>query len=418
MTTLGLNVLQGSSPDGAEAWLKATRARYAVVINEPGTAARLQKVLQVVYRRKAAGDDDDVALERDVEAFVEARHREAPAGAWLALTNEPGRGDLPRLNAWTERALAACDKRGRRAVIINMQVGNPEREDWEALRGCCRLAKAGGHVLGLHEYWYTTPQDGAGYLIGRWRMAQAVLGADCPPILITELGYAAEGNPHNGWVGRLSAEQYGADLVRVGREYRAGGLLGACIFSFGSMPPWGSFNVESERKIEAAVASFNAALPAAPPAVLVGAPTGDGQPMRLMKLPHATLRRNLRQQPDTTSGVMGTVALQQRLTAWPQAKIGDWMYINNGSEQGWMLIEPGVELKAEMVAPPPPTIVAPPSPGALFSAWLTADEVKQLADLEAQRVELHRQIAALETRLANIGAQTVTLLQNAVQRAA
>lgn len=419
MTTLGLNVLQGSSPDAAEAWLRMTRARHAVVINEPGTAARLQKIVQVVYRRKAAGDDDDLALERDADAFVEARHREAPAGAWLGLTNEPGRGDLPRLNAWTVDAIRACERRGRRAVILNLQVGNPEPGDWQILRACCKAAKAGGHVLGLHEYWYKTPVDGDGFLIGRWRMAAKELGADCPPVLITELGYAADGDPHAGWVGRLSADDYGAALVRVGAAYRAGGLLGACVFSFGSMPPWGAFNVENEPKIEAQVAAFNASLPAAPPVVIVGAPTGDGEQVRLVSLPNATLRRNLRQQPDVASGVMGAVALQQRVTAWPRAKIGDWMYVRTGSEQGWMLIEPGVEFKAEMLAPPPPpAIVQPPPTQGLYSAWLTADEVRQLADLETQRAQLHRQIAELETRLAGIGAQVVTLLQNAVQRAA
>ena len=91
--SIGINLLQGTSPDNALAWVQATKPRYCVVINEPSTAARLQAHTQVVYRVKSASDDDH-ALDYDPAAFVQRRHLEAPPGALIALSNEPGRGSL------------------------------------------------------------------------------------------------------------------------------------------------------------------------------------------------------------------------------------------------------------------------------------------------------------------------------------
>lgn len=336
MTNLGLNVLQGSSPDAAEAWIQATRARYNVVINEPKTAARLQRVSQVIYRIHSAADNDDQALAYAPEAFVDRRHAEAPPGAWLALTNEPGRGNLKALNDWTVRAIRRCEQVGRKAVILNLQVGNPEPGDWAALRECCQLAKRGGHYLGLHEYWYREHTDT--YLIGRYRMAQRELGPDCPPIVITELGYAHAGDPHKGYAGRISPALYGAILVNIGRGYRQDGILGACVFSYGDMEPWEGFNVADQWAIRDLLSIFNASTPSvpAPPPVRPPVTPPTSVPLRggVVRSTVASFA-NVRAWPNDKSDDLGDVTAGERVQYRPA--VNGWYYVEKANGvKGWV----------------------------------------------------------------------------------
>lgn len=331
--TIGINLLQGTSPENALAWVQATKPRHVVIINEPSTAARLQAHTNVVYRVKSASDDDH-ALDYDPVTFVQRRHLEAPPGALIALSNEPGRGNLASLNDWTLDALKACNAVGRRAVAINMQTGNPEPADWIHLRECMAFAKKHNHILGLHEYYSPAPIVSRPWHIGRYAFARQVLGKDCPEILITELGYAHNMDAYKGYRDYLSAAAYAAHLVTIGSWYRADGILGACVFAYGSLPPWASFDIAGQQEITQAIARFNAqeggkvAFTWDYGAVVEGATI------------QTTAALNVRQAVDTSAPVLTTVNSGDVVTYWqnvsPSANNGHkWWKIQKGGITGF-----------------------------------------------------------------------------------
>lgn len=333
--TIGINSLQGTSPENVLAWVQATKPRYVVVINEPNTAALLQPHTQVIYRHKSNGSDDDHALDEDPQLFVWRRHLEAPPGAMLALSNEPGRGNLATLNKWTIEALKACNALARRAVAINMQTGNPEPADWHLLRECIAFAKAGGHLLGLHEYWTGKPADNVPWHIGRYRFARDVLGNDCPPILITELGYAHNFDAYKGWKDYISAEAYAAYLVECGKWYRDDGVLGACTFAFGSSPPWSSFDIAGQPGITQAIALFNAQ-----GGGKVALTWNYGAPVEGADI-QTTAPLNVRKEADTSAAILTTVSSGDVVTYWqnvsPTANDGhQWWKIQKGGVTGFI----------------------------------------------------------------------------------
>lgn len=332
--TIGINVLQGSSPENALAWVKATKPRYCVVINEPSIAARLQAHTQVVYRVKSASDDDH-ALDYDPVTFVHRRHLEAPPGALIALSNEPGRGSLASLNDWTLDALKACNAIGRRAVAINMQTGNPEPADWIQLRECMAFARKHNHILGLHEYFWPTPIAARPWHIGRYVFARQVLGKDCPEILITELGYAHNGDAYRGYRDYLSASDYAAHLVTIGGWYRADGILGACVFAYGSLPPWESFDIAGQPGITQAIALFNAQ-----GGGKVALTWNYGAPVEGAAI-QTTAPLNVRKEADTSAAILTTVSSGDVVTYWqnvsPTANDGhQWWKIQKGGVTGFI----------------------------------------------------------------------------------
>ncbi len=322
MTTLGINSLQGVSPDNVLAWVLATKPRFCIVINEPNTAALLQQHAQVIYRVKSADSDDDQALAYDPYQFVLRRHNEAPAGALLQLSNEPGRGNLGMLNEWTLEALRAADHLKRNAVILNFSLGTPEPHDWEKLRGCMAYAKRNGHYYGEHNYWHGLIATSIPYYVGRYRYARKALGADMPDVIITEVGYDKNLDSGSGWNGVISADTYARQLIEVGNLYRADGVLGACVFCYGDPPRWASFDISQQNVITHAIAQFNAS----------GGHTVTWT-RQLIKSTGAST--NIRQQPNTTSAVIGSI---------PQAgvvgDVGDlsnsWYPVRVSGKQGYV----------------------------------------------------------------------------------
>src|SRR5690606_23682150 len=135
-------------------------------LNGPGLASRLlQAGKRVIYRRwrseirrgNLMNQGDNNADEwYDPVDFVNRIHAEAPNGAILALANEMWCNTpdtMRRMNDWTVKALQRCNELGRKAGIFSISVWNPDPALWQYARPALELAKAGGHLLLLHEYW-------------------------------------------------------------------------------------------------------------------------------------------------------------------------------------------------------------------------------------------------------------------------
>jgi murein DD-endopeptidase MepM/ murein hydrolase activator NlpD len=266
----------GRSEDEMYAIGMASGGRTHVVINGEGLAARLlQAGKRVIYRRWRAeirlpdgkmNEGDNQANDvYDAVDFVNRIDREAPRGAILALGNEPWVNTpdaVRRLNDWTVQALRRCNELGRKAGIFSLPTGNPpDPALWQHARGALQLAKDGGHLLLLHEYFGVDGDTDA--LSGKnapWHVNRhTLIPADLPlpEIAITELGLAYRMDAEQGYVGKLSDDAYADQLVRIQRGYAQHGI-DSCVFVVTNKgnKRWGTFNL-SERVIQR-VAAYNA----------------------------------------------------------------------------------------------------------------------------------------------------------------
>ncbi|MGB9588775.1 MAG: hypothetical protein ACPL7O_11405 [Armatimonadota bacterium] len=139
---------------------------------------------------------------------------------WEVL-NEPdplGIAGHRRLGEFYMKCMEIAEKNGYKLAILSYSVGVPEWEEFEALvkLGVFEMAKAGGHILSLHEYNYNSQCKGwgsglpghpgypdRGVLTGRYRwwykdflipLNQVI------PLAITEGGYdAILADPGSNW---------------------------------------------------------------------------------------------------------------------------------------------------------------------------------------------------------------------------
>jgi hypothetical protein len=243
MSILGLNILgdRGLSEDAVMQDARSLGAKYHVVMNNPPLAQKLLDLgANVIYR---FWPDDNIQGSSDPRKRVRDMDKIAPKGCSLYLLNEPNKADVAQLNTWTLAAIDECEKIGRKAVILNFATGNPEPGDWNAVRPCVERAFAGGHILGLHQYFDKTVDSSFPWHIGRERDVYAAFGDKTPQIVITELGCAVDFHPLKGWKTSLTSDSYSTELQKAADLYRPKGIY-ACIFC--KCPPndstWGSFD--------------------------------------------------------------------------------------------------------------------------------------------------------------------------------
>jgi hypothetical protein len=280
---------------------------------------------------------------------VQKLHAEAPPGCLLHLGNEPGRGSLTLLDAWTVSALDECERLGRKATIFSFATGEPEPGEWALLRRSVLRAKMGGHWLNLHEYFDGHVERSVEWHIGRFKNALAAFGADTPPIVIGELGCAVTYNPYAGWQSYLTAEQYAVELAKAQAVYAPFGIP-ACVFLWGPWDRTTTFDIRGERVIQDAIVRINSTMPTPSP-VLPKPGTAQVQ-ARLVGLPATYTFRYVRERPDITSAQSGLIQLEEPVVYYPDDTRNGWYYVQSRQRQeqrGWMYAD-GVTMQPEAQA--------------------------------------------------------------------
>lgn len=257
---IGLNIMgdRGMSNDNVAAYHQRLQAHTSVIVNNNKLAAMLMaQGTVVIYRHKSDqpnGNDDDAHLRYSPVEFVNKRNLEAPPGAIISLTNEPGTGDISQLNKWTLAAMQHCDTIGRKACILNFATGNPQPHHWEMLRPALEYAVQNNHIIGHHDYFDITVDRSLKYHVGRCLPAVAKFGGKWA---ITELGCAVGMHPERGWTTALSQEAYSLELFRAAQIYWLHDIP-VCVYSYG---PWHNFGIENAELLKSRLAEYNARMP-------------------------------------------------------------------------------------------------------------------------------------------------------------
>ena len=252
------------SNDNIAAYTRQLNPHTCVVINNNKLAAMLlAQGINVIYRHKSDqpnGNDDDGHLRYDPIQFVMKRNLEAPPGAIIHLTNEPGTGDLDKLNKWTLDAMKYCDLIGRKACIINFATGNPQKNHWDILMPSIEYAVKNGHWIGHHDYFDITVDRSLKYHVGRALPFAARVGGNW---VITELGCAINYHPERGWswAGAMSQEAYALELLRAAQIYWLHNIP-VCIYSYGD---WHNFGIEDAPILKSRLVDYGNRLPVEDP---------------------------------------------------------------------------------------------------------------------------------------------------------
>lgn len=129
---------------------------------------------------------------------------------------------------------------GLRAVIGNFSVGHPHQSLWPVYKPMLD-AMGPGDYLGLHEYWETTAELDDCWLCGRWAAPKVAPYLQGVPIVVTECGRGA-----GGWRGRISAEEYLAELEQYANILaNSEQVLGATVFTAANNPNlWPAYLVD------------------------------------------------------------------------------------------------------------------------------------------------------------------------------
>ena len=138
---------------------------------------------------------------------------------------------------------------GKKAVIANFSVGNPDLPLWPAFYPAIDAALTHGGILGLHEYGTPMQQHfdfntGEGWFAGRYRKLYRqflIPEGKVIPLVITECGVDVV--PPVGWKNHFTEAEYldqlkWYDSVLLEDDY----VLGATIFAL-EIPGWGNFDI-------------------------------------------------------------------------------------------------------------------------------------------------------------------------------
>lgn len=249
----GLHI-EGNTGAGREeptAYANRLRGAYATVVNDPEQARLLMALGVTVFYRVKTDDwnDDHAHLNiHNPAAFARHLHEQAPAGAVLYSCNEPGNGDLVKLNDWHIAFIDEAERLGRKVIAFNFSFGTPEHEDWDALAPAMRRLVDGGHWIGVHEGF--TGEHKGGYpvydgdklvdvrpkyelaypwLVGRFLPIKQKFGGKWA---VTEITSSA--GAHNGWRDiPLTEGEYADQLAFAAKLYAQHGVP-ATIFTYHS----------------------------------------------------------------------------------------------------------------------------------------------------------------------------------------
>jgi len=149
-----------------------------------------------------------------------------------------------------------------RLALFSYSTGVPKWHEWEAIveTGVFARAKAGGHILALHEYNWPVmnyrwgepledqpPYEDRGVLTGRYRHLYRdflIPRDEVIPLVITECGLDAvlwePGQPMNHWQERFVGEMIWYDTRLREDDY----VIGAAMFAIGTTPTWRKYDYE------------------------------------------------------------------------------------------------------------------------------------------------------------------------------
>jgi hypothetical protein len=402
---LGLNILAQTVYDRAKlsAYLQQARPALVVVMDDVGLARQFKHALPnmlVVHRR--SHPDQHHWHEKISAAQWLADHRaDAGDGLILQCFNEPGTQDYKALADWCVELMQLADSEGVPLALPNFSVGNPNERriqtgEFDDLLKA--FAKYPRHYLALHEYAQASPSLEQPYHIGRYRewiaRAQA-LGIRPPRILITETGRDVGGGHRDGWRSVLTEAQYVTFLHRLADAYRPDNIPTA-IFCYGTGGggDWQYFDLQGADAVLAA-------LP------IIGKPEEQATPMPDYPFPPSSAAwqrgtfasradyANVRAQPATSATIAGRLDKTPQTGAWVATDVveaaGTWhaLKLDSGT-QGYVRADVVLFEAAPAPEPEPPTV---PEPGTIYSAFLTKDEIVQLADLYEAAATIYRAAA-------------------------
>lgn len=387
---LGWNVSDfGYSRANVTADLRSLGGMWSLVRNSPElAAASIALGIKTVFRWKSEASNDDSAISYDPDAFVDLRHRLAPPGAYIHLSNEIEPSEA--LDTWTYRAMLACEARGRKAVIFN-HATHKTRAQWERSLPILRRAVSGGHIIGVHCYFNESQFIGA----DDWL---PVMRAVSGQWAITEFNWIADiRDAHTGWKGRKTEHELGNFVEFHTARYAAMGIP-TLFFSYDDWPDndYGranGFGVWNNQPAKQRLNEINTRVIMTAPVVPdrpKPADAGTGQSRKLKQ------SINFRGAPSTDGRMIRGLAADTALTWYPGGQIVangyTWAWVEVGSEGGWI---------ARVTATWDDLLTLPPSVG--IPAWtLSDDEIRQsITAFTNQLAAIDKQVAALaETKAA------------------
>lgn len=395
---------QGISSHLITEFARALQARSTLIINESKAAADALTVCpNVIFRMKDTTglmDDDHAHEKHDPAAFVDLLHRLAPEGAGLYLGNEPGSGNLSKLNEWTLRAVDRCVAYGRRPYSFNFEVTHPRggANDWRKLRpAALTTVQAGGEVC-IHIYINRTVAQSAEafQVVNECRDALGDV-----PICVTEYGIAINYDPYVGWMGQMSQEAVIEQGV-LGLRKVNDPTIDFLWFIFGRWDANPSFAITHAETIQQGMMNYNRS---AGMAFDWGAQLSNQR----VKLVNAA-SVNFRNAPSKSGAVIASLKGGEVVRRWTNTLAADgerwWKMQLADGRTGYASSQ---YVNFENAVPTPPD-------GALLSLALTADEVQQLISKENEVANLHRQAGALNNAIATNSEERAAVYQKALDR--
>lgn len=392
----GLNLTDfGISRDNALADIRRMAGAFVLVRNSPQLAEMCADLgARVIYRQ--AGDDPGASpLATDPAEFVRVRAQAAPTAAFIHLLNEVdvSVGAADDYKRWNREALAYLDRIGRKGCFDNFST-NMHYDRWMENRDNLQAAARGGHAIGAH--FYPDGQHDSGGM-DFLRVREQVGGL----WVLTEFAYIQSiFDANRGWLGKLSVDDYRA-FMRRWSEWAALRNIPLLWFSYEHWP----------NNAEGRASGFG--LIDAPPLIAELAALNtrhtfkEVRPMPDYPFPpdSAAWKRgtfasradyaNVRAQPATSATIAGRLDKTPQPGAWVPTDVkeaaGTWhaLKLDSGA-QGYVRADVVVFEAAAAPEPEPPTV---PDPGTLYSAFLTKDEIVQLADLYEAAAAIYRAAA-------------------------
>ncbi len=378
MPDLGVNALAMFTRDRPR--LLSLRAGAFVIMDAPDHAQALKAAhpTAVVVHRSYSPNDPHWHDRRADGSWVFppaqwlADHRgTAGNGVYCQVFNEPTPINLDAFLRWIEELVALCPS-DLALALPAWAVGNPHHVDIERgvydrlLRAVCGTR----HALLVHEYWRDDPVAEYPYLCGRfefWLDRAKEIGLPAPTLINGEYGRDHAGGVNDGWRGVGYSEREYADLLtRTHERVYAPHGIPCAVFCYGAGADgrWQSFDIEGAETVLEAIEEYNMSY----------------QPgtYKLSSLPGQWL--NVRAAASTSAEIVGKLV------------IGDTVTVAADTGDGWLRLagDRYVSLLAGAVvfAPYTPPLPEVPTPGALYSLWLTLDEAEQFHALVQAQADL------------------------------
>lgn len=426
---LGLHVLPNADLDDALQYITgALKPQLVVVLDNLAFARKLRThdVYQVpfVVHRTYNPADHRFHETMSPEAWVAAHHMHGADGVIVACLNEPdGQANLMRLAGWCADVMRIAHDAGLRLALPNFSMGNPNEArvaagELDALIEAFRRFPE--HCLAVHEYANDNPAAEQKWHIRRYTFLWdrfRKLGAPIPQTLVTETGRDKGGGRDDGWRAYFNNDElrYVRFLTPLADDYRAD-KVPAAIYGWGPGFGWEAFNTANAPKVREALPTIGRIDEEMPQMPEYTFPGDDAPWQRGIFSSTSAGGTNIRSQPSTSGAKVGSLKLLAP-GAWTSTMISD------GSGTWYALkLDDGVQgyVRSDVVifeAEPAPE---PDIPDALYSIFLSEDEVAQVAALHdqlaaamrraldegVQIAETHEQIAAIY-RAAAVRAQTV-----------